>query len=93
MIAQDVISHEIVTFDDLKPLATASGPCITMTVASAQLEQKMFLPNVNSHHKDIRPWVARKAVSTESASGGHSNQSGKPKWKSGLASCQIEGSR
>jgi Bacterial archaeo-eukaryotic release factor family 3 len=32
MIAQDVISHEAVTFDDLKPLATASGPCITMTV-------------------------------------------------------------
>jgi Bacterial archaeo-eukaryotic release factor family 3 len=32
MIAQDVISHEAVTFDDLQPLATASGPCITMTV-------------------------------------------------------------
>ncbi len=32
MIAQGVISHEAVTFDDLKPLATASGPCITMTV-------------------------------------------------------------
>ncbi len=32
MIAQDVISHEAVTFDDLKPLATGSGPCITMTV-------------------------------------------------------------
>jgi hypothetical protein len=32
MIAQDVISHETIIFDDLKPLATASGPCITMTV-------------------------------------------------------------
>jgi hypothetical protein len=32
MIAQNVISHEAVTFDDLKPLATASGPCITMTI-------------------------------------------------------------
>ena len=32
MIAQDVISHETVTFDDLKPLATATGPCITISV-------------------------------------------------------------
>src|SRR6266851_723254 len=32
MTAQDAISHEIVTFDDLKELATTSGPCITMAV-------------------------------------------------------------
>ena len=32
MIAQHVTSHEAVTFDDLQPLTTASGPCITMTL-------------------------------------------------------------
>ena len=32
MIAQDVVSHEAVTFDDLRPLAAASGPCLTMSV-------------------------------------------------------------
>jgi hypothetical protein len=32
MIAQDVTSHEAVTFGDLQPLTTAVGPCITMSV-------------------------------------------------------------
>jgi hypothetical protein len=32
MTVQDITSHEVVTFDDLKPFATASGPCITIAV-------------------------------------------------------------
>jgi hypothetical protein len=44
MIAQDVIFHKAVTFDDLKPLTSASGPCITMTVPlpnSAEIEVRL----------------------------------------------------
>lgn len=29
MTPQDADTHEVVTFADLKPLATASGPCLT----------------------------------------------------------------
>ena len=54
MIAQDVISHEAVTFDDLQPLATASGPCITMTVPLPNsAETNVRLPNAIRGFKRI----------------------------------------
>ena len=40
MIAEDVISHEAVTFDDLQPLATANGPFVTMIVPDGSTHER-----------------------------------------------------
>jgi hypothetical protein len=39
MTAQDTDTHEVVSFADLKPLATANGPCITAVVPLANPAQ------------------------------------------------------
>lgn len=65
MITQDTETHEVVTPGDLKPLATANGPCLTAVVP---LPGPLMEPHIKNAIRGLQQKLAERATEKETIS-------------------------